>query len=208
MRNESEFERYRDHILEKKIPTHIKPWFGDVYLIPYDGKVAEFHLFTKKGWEHISIVVHDKFPLPANRIPSYEEMVRFKNVIWNNYEVCIQVHPKKSEYVNANPYCLHIWKLTGENYEDASIIKDFITSFPANTSKSPHVDYLQIAGKKYVIIAGPGRWLSWDEMCEIKNQYFDPEEPAVQYHFSKAFDLNSKYIMVVCVSKRRQPFHN
>ena len=25
-------------------------------------------------------------------------------------EICVEYHPKKSEYVNNHPYCLHIWK--------------------------------------------------------------------------------------------------
>ena len=205
MRNKSEFERYRAHHIEKKIPTLLKPKIGEVYLFPYDGKLAEFHLFTEKNWEHISIVVHDNPVLPANRLPTYEEMVTFKNVIWDNYEVCIQVHPKKSQYVNINPFCLHIWKKAGESYKESEMIKSLIKAFPSNASTSIHVDHLQIDGKTYVVVAGPNRWPTWDEMCKIKTQYFDPEEPAVQYHLSKAFDLNQKYIMVLASAPQELP---
>ena len=33
-----------------------------------------------------------------------------KEVFWNDDEVCMQLHPKKEEYVNNHPFCLHIWK--------------------------------------------------------------------------------------------------
>ena len=32
-------------------------------------------------------------------------------------ETVVQFHPKKSEYVNTHPYCLHLWRRQSEEYE-------------------------------------------------------------------------------------------
>lgn len=40
-------------------------------------------------------------------------MCYIKSLFWDDEEVVIQYHPKKSEYVNLHPYCLHLWKPIG-----------------------------------------------------------------------------------------------
>ena len=63
---------------------------------PFDGK---------DQWEHISV------SLP-NRTPTWSEMCRVKNFFWAEDITVIQFHPKKSEYVNNYPHCLHMWRDT------------------------------------------------------------------------------------------------
>ncbi len=33
-----------------------------------------------------------------------------KNLFWRDDEAVMQIHPKKSEYVNNHPFCLHLWR--------------------------------------------------------------------------------------------------
>jgi len=54
-------------------------------------------------WQHVSVSL-------SNRCPSWEEMAMIKNLFWGEDETVIQFHPKKSEYINNHPYCLHLWK--------------------------------------------------------------------------------------------------
>jgi len=42
--------------------------------------------------------------------PTWEQMCYMKNIFWRDDEVCMQVHPKKEDYVDNMPYCLHIWR--------------------------------------------------------------------------------------------------
>lgn len=56
------------------------------------------------GMEHVSVAFKD-------RCPTWEEMCIVKDVFWREDEVCIQLHPKKSEYVNIHENCLHIWRM-------------------------------------------------------------------------------------------------
>lgn len=55
------------------------------------------------GWEHCSVSM-------PNRCPSWEQMCSMKELLWNDDEVCMQLHPAKKDYINIHNYCLHIWK--------------------------------------------------------------------------------------------------
>lgn len=53
-------------------------------------------------WYHVSV------SLP-NRCPTWEEMCLVKDLFFGD-EVVIQFHPKKENYVNNHPFCLHLWR--------------------------------------------------------------------------------------------------
>lgn len=57
------------------------------------------------GWEHVSI------SLPT-RCPNWDEMCLVKSLFWDDEEVVMQLHAKKSEWVSNHPYCLHLWRPT------------------------------------------------------------------------------------------------
>lgn len=62
------------------------------------------------GWEHVSVSL-------SRRCPTWEEMCIIKDIFWDDEECVVQYHPPKSEYVNVHPYCLHLWKKVGVNFE-------------------------------------------------------------------------------------------
>lgn len=55
------------------------------------------------GWEHVIVSTH-------RRCPNWQEMCFVKDLFWDAEECVIQFHPPRSEYVNNNPYELHLWK--------------------------------------------------------------------------------------------------
>lgn len=57
------------------------------------------------GWEHVSIR-----PFLKRITPSWDDMCLLKNMVWNEDEAVIQVHPAKKDYVNNMPNCLHLWR--------------------------------------------------------------------------------------------------
>lgn len=63
-----------------------------------------------EGWEHVSV------SLP-NRCPNWEELCFIKRLFWSDEETVVQFHPRKSAYVNIHPYCLHLWRKAGTEYE-------------------------------------------------------------------------------------------
>lgn len=54
-------------------------------------------------WWHVSV------SLP-NRCPTWDEMSLIKGLFFSDDDTVIQFHPKKEEYINNHPYCLHLWK--------------------------------------------------------------------------------------------------
>jgi hypothetical protein len=63
------------------------------------------------GWEHVSVHVYD-----AERemffLPLWDEMCYIKDLFWDAEDVVMQLHPRKSEYVNNHAYVLHLWRPT------------------------------------------------------------------------------------------------
>lgn len=57
------------------------------------------------GWEHVSVS-----PELLRTIPTWNDMCILKDIFWNEDESVIEVHPKKEEYVNNMPNCLHLWR--------------------------------------------------------------------------------------------------
>jgi len=56
-------------------------------------------------WQHISISTGLK------RCPTWEEMCQIKDLFFDEEQVVVQFHPRKSEYVNNAKNCLHLWAL-------------------------------------------------------------------------------------------------
>lgn len=53
--------------------------------------------------EHVSVSLKD-------RDPTWEEMCFFKSQFWGEEDEVVQVHPKRSSYVNLHRHCLHLWR--------------------------------------------------------------------------------------------------
>ena len=81
------------------------------FVIPRDRPFVDLRIIssgaTHKGelgeWEHVSVSL-------AHRCPTWDEMCFVKDLFWMSGECVIQFHPPKSDYINAMPYCLHLWK--------------------------------------------------------------------------------------------------
>ena len=61
-------------------------------------------------WEHVSVSC-------ADRCPTWDEMKTVKEMFWQDSETVVQFHPKKSQYVNSHPFCLHLWRNTKAEHE-------------------------------------------------------------------------------------------
>lgn len=60
------------------------------------------------GWRHVSV----SFGHASSKTPSWEVMCYVKDLFWDEEDVVVQFHPKKSEYVNFSQGCLHLWQCT------------------------------------------------------------------------------------------------
>ena len=55
------------------------------------------------GFEHLSVST-------STRTPTWDEMCIMKDIFWRDDEECMQLHPKKENYIDNMKYCLHIWR--------------------------------------------------------------------------------------------------
>lgn len=59
------------------------------------------------GWEHVSVSTH-------YRTPTWDEMCFIKDIFWDSDDCVVQYHPRKADYINEHPYCLHLWRPIGK----------------------------------------------------------------------------------------------
>lgn len=65
--------------------------------------IAEVELHGSAGtWLHVSLSRRD-------RVPSYDDVKRVKDLFVGDRRKAIQVFPAKDEHFNFHPNCLHLW---------------------------------------------------------------------------------------------------
>lgn len=62
------------------------------------------------GWEHVSVHAAEG---TRTITPTWDEMCFVKDIYWDEEDVVVQFHPRRSEYVNWHPNTLHLWRPTG-----------------------------------------------------------------------------------------------
>lgn len=85
----------------------IKPMMGSTYMAEIEvprWKGSVVFGFDEDGWEHVSVSPY------GGKTPTWDDMCRVKDMFWDDGEEVIQIHPKKSEYVNIMDNCLHLWR--------------------------------------------------------------------------------------------------
>jgi hypothetical protein len=62
------------------------------------------------GWEHVSVHVDEK---GKPRTPTWTEMCGIKDLFWDEEDVVVQYHPRRSQYRNLHQHTLHLWRPIG-----------------------------------------------------------------------------------------------
>jgi hypothetical protein len=73
-----------------------------LWIIASDGDEPDAH-----GWEHVSV---HAFNGSRSRTPSWKEMCAVKDTFWEAEDVVMQLHPRRSQYINQHPHTLHLWR--------------------------------------------------------------------------------------------------
>lgn len=109
MKLSSEIERYR--CKEKPFVSEEGQAVG-LFYIPYKSHKLMVIICHggDTGWDHVSVSL-------KNRPPNWSEMCFVKKLFFDEEETVVQFHPKKSEYVNNHPHCLHLWRSTKAEHE-------------------------------------------------------------------------------------------
>ena len=79
-------------------------WSGRVWID--DKKYNVIAARNEDGWEHVSVS-----SAPGSKLPSWEVLLKIKDCFWDEDEDVIHWIPKKQEYVNIHPNCMHMWKI-------------------------------------------------------------------------------------------------
>jgi len=84
----------------------------NAHVIPFRGRklevVSSIDRDEDKQWEHVSVVVRG-----SSKCPDWDTMCFVKQLFWDSEDEVIQIHPKKSCYINLHNGCLHLWRLVG-----------------------------------------------------------------------------------------------
>jgi hypothetical protein len=63
------------------------------------------------GWDHVSVHAYRGVGR-QQRTPNWREMSYVKDLCWDDEDIVMQLHPRRSEYVNNHPHVLHLWRPT------------------------------------------------------------------------------------------------
>lgn len=94
--------------LEKFREIHpITQWPGDEANGALFVKPARLTILFSNGggWEHVSVS-------RKGRCPAWEDMCWVKEKFWGPEVLVVQYHPRRDEYINCHPHCLHLWRST------------------------------------------------------------------------------------------------
>jgi hypothetical protein len=71
---------------------------------------------SEDRWEHVSVHCFKVGNPHKKRTPNWKEMCFVKDYFWDDEDIVIQFHPRKSEYeyVNIHPFTLHLWRPIGK----------------------------------------------------------------------------------------------
>jgi len=75
--------------------------------IPFESCILHVLARDGQGWEHVSVSL-------SYRTPNWREMCFIKDLFWDEEDVVMQYHPKKSASVNRHENCLHLWRPVGQ----------------------------------------------------------------------------------------------
>ncbi len=145
------------------------------------------------GWDHISLVVRTYYNgKRVERIPGTSELEEVCEMFFGEDEPVVEVHPRREDYVNINPYTLHLWRPINEELPLPPVVTEFSESdiielgssglsLRALTARSEdgwecYEVHVMKDGKTV------RRRPTWDEMCVAKKAICGEEEFALQYH--------------------------
>ncbi len=97
-----------------RLPSHLESdasyGMNGMFIIPLRMEILRVVVSDQAGWEHVSVSL-------KHRTPTWDEMCYIKDLFWEDEVAVVQFHPKKSDYVNYHPHCLHPWKQTGADWD-------------------------------------------------------------------------------------------
>ena len=107
MKPQEEIKKDKRLMFKNSYPTELQLRAGAHMMAGYitltNGHIGTFVMGRDEGgMEHVSVQLQRK-------LPTWEEMCEIKDIFWSEEEMVVQIHPRKSEYVNITD-ALHLWR--------------------------------------------------------------------------------------------------
>lgn len=112
-----------------------------------------------------------------SRLPSWDDVKVVKTTFLGEDTEAFHIVPKKEDYINVNPYCIHLWVPYGgmdRNTDSFCMLKQEQTSFLPNMHTSSRTRDALLARRAIAAKATPGPW-------EKKRRRFFAESEEVPY---------------------------
>lgn len=171
-------------------------FYGDIYngkfMIPKGNIIYQIIASNHFCWDHVSVsVLYKSKGQECLRMPTWEELEEITSLFFEGYEPVMEIHPSKKEYVNTNPYVLHLWRSNVEKLPMLPMISEIKDYDVVELPEKNH--FLRILyGERdgwdcYEVQVLKGRKIlkrfpSWDEMCIAKKHLLGEDRVAFEFH--------------------------
>lgn len=91
---------YDDHRIKGMHPGDEK---NGAFMMKIKGETYYIIASDGGGWDHVSVS-------SKHKIPSWTTMSKIKDMFFHEEEAVMQLHPAKSDHVNIEKNCLHLWR--------------------------------------------------------------------------------------------------
>lgn len=100
-------ERYR--MVDGPLATSATDGNNGAFVFPscIPGRTLIMIASDGKGWDHVSVHAEQS---RKYRTPVWDEMDQVKRVFWDDDDVVMQLHARRSEWVNNHRNTLHLWR--------------------------------------------------------------------------------------------------
>lgn len=119
MKNLNFLDKYR---VEHPVAKSMGDETCGLFRIFHTGIIFMILASCEAEWEHVSVSLWTKRGTRIDRCPTWDEMVWVKDLLFEEDEVVMQIHPKKEDYVNLAKNCLHLWKPVKEKIPTPPVV--------------------------------------------------------------------------------------
>lgn len=191
---------FNSFITKKALEFENSNWRDPKYLSVYVANLCDTYLivacrtliklsqiYEKRDhiWDHI--IVRPAHP----STPSYVDMAKIADVFFDRNEYAMQVIPRRKNYVNHEPYALHLWNLPDNTFQFYEIYQK-LKSIPFKFRNELFIQFLLDTKENGALaLIFEKNWPTWNEIVRIKEQILGTDIDAVIVNRSLFEDLST-----------------
>lgn len=177
-----------------------KQWQDPQYLSVFDAHIGEEHfcitacrtlirnfLFNEE-WDHIIIRPNST----TESTPSYEAMSKIASAFFDKFEYSMQVIPRVENYVNVEPFTLHLWNFKSLCDFQFDEVYEYINTLDLSFSNGVAVcSSTDSCNNQYMAIISETNWPCWEDIVKLKEKNLgcDSDVIIINRGFQKDVDM-------------------